>query len=236
MSDHTDQPSACIWDTCRTSEQTDSLMTALAEAQCVMLTATKDAKNPHFRSSYATLASVREALLPANERGIAVVQLPHGRRLLTRIAKGEQWIEFSTPILSASDGPQPYGSALTYARRYALMSVFGIAPDDDDDGNAAQAAHQSAPPRRAPPPSNGNTRAQQSKPGGPSDAQLKRLFAISREHGVEQDAIKQYLAATWGLSSTRELSRDQYNALCEEVIPNLSGPHPNADPDDDVPF
>lgn len=130
----------------RTSDSIKELATALAKAQAVMAGAKKDATNPHFRSKYADLASVWEACRDAlTANGIAVVQMtePSGEqevRVITALfhSSGE-WVSgiLALPVTKAD--AQGYGSALTYARRYALAAAVGVAPEDDD-GNAAAAA------------------------------------------------------------------------------------------------
>jgi CheY-like chemotaxis protein len=116
---------------------------ALAAAQSQMGNALKDSKNPHFKSSYADLSSVRDACMPAlNAHGIAVIQPirndPDLGRCVTTIflhPSGET-LDCPVPIITGKNDMQGLGSAITYARRYGLMSLAGIAPDDDD-GNAA---------------------------------------------------------------------------------------------------
>lgn len=122
----------------------DKLAAALAVAQGKFEGAKKDAANPFHKSKYADLASVWDAVrLPLAENGLSVVQLiadaPAGHiRLVTIILHSSgQKIEsaFNMPVKDAGN-PQAVGSALTYARRYALMAALGVAPEDDD-GNAA---------------------------------------------------------------------------------------------------
>lgn len=124
--------------------QASSIAMALAMAQAKMGKALKSANNPHFKSKYADLASVTEACMPAlNEFGIAVIQPTtdddNGNRFVETIlihgATGEQ-LKCRVPLIVGKNDMQGYGSAVTYARRYGLMSMAGIAPEDDD-GNAA---------------------------------------------------------------------------------------------------
>lgn len=126
-----------------TSEQINELATALAKAQGEITGALKESKNPFFKSSYADLASCWDACRgPLSKNGLAVIQVPqinatHGFLLLTRLMHASgQWMESELPVHPKDDSPQSMGSALTYARRYALTAMVGIA-QIDDDGNAA---------------------------------------------------------------------------------------------------
>ena len=122
------------------------LMPALINAQAKFKPAVKDAENPHFGSAFVSLTGVLNAVTDAlREQRIAVLQLtdvePDGRTvLLTRLVhESGEWIGGRYPINPVKQDPQSYGSALTYARRYALMSLVGIAPEDDDGHAASQA-------------------------------------------------------------------------------------------------
>ncbi len=131
------------------------IATALAAAQINMSKALKQASNPHFRSKYADLGSVMDACLPAlNERGIAVIQ-PTGENELGRFVEtimihgesGEQ-LSCRVPLIVGKNDMQGYGSAVTYARRYGLMAMAGIAPEDDDGNAAAKAAPKQEAPKK----------------------------------------------------------------------------------------
>jgi hypothetical protein len=134
-----------------TTTQHGSIASALAAAQAEMGPALKSAENPHFRSKYADLASVMDACLPAlNRHGIAVIQPlaenEFGRHVVTRfIHSSGETLECPIPLIVGKNDMQGLGSAITYARRYGLMSLAGIAPEDDD-GNAAAASMRPAPP------------------------------------------------------------------------------------------
>lgn len=121
------------------------LYQALAQFQGSAPAVQKDAVNPHFRSQYATLASVIEALRGAAACGLSHSQTfdhnPDGQTILvtTVYHVGGGSLRSFLPISFAADW-QKNGSAITYARRYALLAAFGLAPADDDDGaNAAPA-------------------------------------------------------------------------------------------------
>jgi len=140
----------------QTSEQINELAAALAKAQGQIQAATRDNENPHFRSRYADLASVWNACRVAlSLNGLAVLQGPaladRGVSVTTRLLHSSgQWAE-STLILPMDKATaQGAGSAITYARRYALAAMVGVAPDDDDDGNAASQAAPKQQPKPEP--------------------------------------------------------------------------------------
>lgn len=134
------------------SESIMKLTEALSKAQGMMGAAIKDSQNPFFHASYADLASCWDACRePLSKNGLAVIQRPEivdGKlRLATILAHiSGEWISGEYPIepmrqvkdkgWEASGDPQSMGSAVTYARRYSLSAMVGIA-SEDDDGNAA---------------------------------------------------------------------------------------------------
>ena len=130
---------------------------ALVKAQKEFGPALKTSSNPHFRSRYADLSACVEAVVDGlNNNGIFLMQPTHlcedGVIVETLFIheSGEQMSAGKLHVPAAKQDPQGYGSALTYARRYALMAACGIAPEDDD-GNAAT-KKPTAPPPPAPPP------------------------------------------------------------------------------------
>lgn len=115
---------------------------ALARAQAGMTSATKDSKNPHFKSSYASLASVVDAIRqPLAAQGIAWAQdvTCDGDMVscVTVLLYGESEHRFGRLSAKAKDASaQAIGSTVTYLRRYSLMATLGI-PAEDDDGEAS---------------------------------------------------------------------------------------------------
>ena len=142
------------------SESINELAAALAKAQGEMAYAAKDRENPHFKSSYATLASVWEACRgPLSKHGLSVTQLAsseQGFAAVTTILmhSSGQWVQSETRVPTTKNDAQGVGSAITYARRYALSAIVGIAPDDDDDGNGASRRPDAPAPRRDTPKAN----------------------------------------------------------------------------------
>jgi hypothetical protein len=136
----------------------------------MMKAAAKDSENPHFRSRYADLASIWDACRePLSVNGLAVMQRVRttldGVTLVTMLVHSSgEWIRDTATFPVAQRTPQAFGSATTYARRYTLAALVGVAPDEDDDGNAASSPpprseykpkpreERPAPPRAEPPP------------------------------------------------------------------------------------
>jgi hypothetical protein len=139
------------------TQPTAALSSAMALAFAEIDAATKSANNPHFKSKYADLGAVIDAIKPAliknklfftqhsrpADDGVSVETVLHH-------ASGES-LSLGTLYLPANKrDAQGFGSALTYCRRYALMTAFGV-PAEDDDGNAAVAGQRNAPARAGEP-------------------------------------------------------------------------------------
>ena len=126
----------------KSSETIEKLALALCSAQGEMGGAVKGSANPFFKSSYADLTSVIKAIKePCFKNGLSYVQLPHrdGNSIgvTTRlIHTSGQWIEHEFTLPMVKGDPQAAGSAITYARRYALQALFGIPAVDDDSESA----------------------------------------------------------------------------------------------------
>ena len=120
------------------SESIAKLSAALVKAQAEMSGAVKDSANPFFKSRYADLESVIKAIKePFAKHGLAYTQFPitsdAGIGVTTRlIHESGEWLEcgFFLPLTKLD--PQAAGSAITYARRYALQAMAGIPAVDDD--------------------------------------------------------------------------------------------------------
>jgi hypothetical protein len=126
------------------SDTIDQLATALAIAQGQIEDATKSSKNDFYKSKYADLASVRAAIRqPFADNGLSVVQFPRtvsgGVEVETMLLHSSGEFMAETLFMPVKHEPHPIGSGISYARRYALMSIANLAADDDD-GNAAQTA------------------------------------------------------------------------------------------------
>ena len=135
----------------KSSETIAALAAALAKAQAEIQGAIKDKKNPHFKSQYADISNVIDAVRPAYAKyGLSFTQVIHdatdavGVETLTIHESGE-WLSNGIIFVPVSKkDAQGYGSALTYGRRYSLVAAAGVA-QEDDDGNAAA---KTAPPAK----------------------------------------------------------------------------------------
>lgn len=121
------------------------ISTAFVKAQKEMSNAVKGSKNPFFKSSYADLNSVREAVLPVlNSHGIAVLQPIvnlEGKNYVKTILlheTGESMESFTEIVYSKANDAQAQGSGISYARRYGLQSFVCIGAEDDDGNNAVK--------------------------------------------------------------------------------------------------
>ena len=134
------------------SESILELATALCFAQAMMGGAVKDSNNPFFKSNYADLTSVIKVIKePFAKHGLSFVQLPvtsvggNGIGVATMLMHDSgQWIKSEYLLPMDKVTPQGAGSAITYARRYALQALAGI-PSVDDDSEMAMYRNDPAP-------------------------------------------------------------------------------------------
>lgn len=124
------------------SEQVNELFRALSKAQSELRGAKKDSENPFFKSKYADLESVWDAAKnPLADNGLCVAQtmdVLNGEPVVVTTlghASG-QWLRGALPLTMVKKDPQSQGSAITYARRYALAAIVGVVQTDDDGESA----------------------------------------------------------------------------------------------------
>jgi hypothetical protein len=182
------------------SDQLDQIAAALAKAQGEIQNVVKDAKNPHFKSDYATLDAVTDTVRPIFARnGLAIVQLPTSENGIATVHtlithSSGQWIKGDTSCPLSKADAQGLGSATTYLRRYATSAAANIA-QTDDDGNAASQ------------PTNGRQTAAPQKPSAPAGyaewfakltaAAPKGTDELKKVYGLEgAKTFRAYLAAT----------------------------------------
>ena len=173
------------------SESIKNLSSALVKAQKTMGGAVKDSKNPFFKSSYADLTSVIKAIKePFASAGIAYTQFPINDEnrvgVVTRLMhESGEWLETSYTLPLVKNDPQSAGSAITYARRYALQSIAGI-PTADDDAESAMIR--------------GNTDVI-------DDMQLKAVTNLLKETKAD---VKAFCIA-YGIPSTNKMPKEKFD-------------------------
>jgi len=196
-----------------------------------------------YRYSFADLASVLEAIrAPLAKHELAILQLP-----AVRIDAGATFVQIETILvhcsgasissrleLPASDpSPQSIGSAMTYARRYSVLALLGLAAEDDDAAAAQPRRPPPPPPARASKPPARKAQAPDSKPSkGPetaSENQRKLIWAKARERAREfveegdTEALKQLAeeivraAMPPGVESSKELGSRQVDGVLKRI-------------------
>jgi hypothetical protein len=181
------------------SESVTKLMPALLKARAECAPILKSSVNPAFRSKYADLAAIYDAVIPALTANGLVLSQPTTFRegvlvvetIIVHAASGETWgCEY--PAIPVKPDPQGLGSATTYAKRYGLCALLGVAADEDDDGNAAShrgnGHAQQAPPRPEPP---------RTPPQPDASAWHHWVQTQAKSKGVEPKHLVNHLAKTF---------------------------------------
>lgn len=216
------------------SEQRDKLIPAYIEMQKQLEPVKKGSTNDFKGYRYADLADIWEACRkPLADHELCVMQTTRrledgGLELVTTLAHSSgQWVRTRLPILS-TEHPQAMGSAMTYARKYSLATIVGLAADDDDDGQAASGGQR---PQQRQQARRGQSRQQQAPATrgeqiGTEQAvtaweqriqraktaeDLTRLWRQFAEANPEGSQIRQRLASVW--SARRDvLQREESDA------------------------
>lgn len=204
----------------RRSPQCGELFAALAKAQAQVKNAVRDSTNPHFRSKYSDLTSVKEACWEAlTANGIAPVQMPINGAgtsvgVVTLLGHSSgQWIESTIFVAPGRFDAQGVGSIITYLRRYALAAMAGVAPEDDD-GNAAVAAPEARTTQEA---------------GAPPGAYPRRQQAASAPRGAAAEARKRWAEIAAGIDNDEKVADVeawdgcQAWSACEKLIAEAEG-------------
>ena len=137
----------------RKSETITELSKAFAKMQMELEQPLKNANNPFFKSKYVPLENVVDSITKASSKhGLSFTQFPSsdesGNVTVGTMVMHEsgEWIEYDPIRLKpVKNDPQAVGSAITYAKRYALSAIFGITSDNDDDGNEATQLGRTTP-------------------------------------------------------------------------------------------
>lgn len=177
------------------------LLKALHKVQGAVRGVKRDAKNPHFKNSYATLEAVTDTIRPhMQEAGLVWLQSPGVIRdgaievttLIAHAESGEKH-QFTMEMPMAKRDPQGAGSALTYAMRYSLMAALGLPPTDDDAETAID---------------RDNARPEPEAPPAKSSASLKRAKSWEQlTDSLAQDMVD--VRSVIGLEKVKQEYRDR---------------------------
>jgi hypothetical protein len=136
------------------SESIGAIAKALSNAQKEITGARKDSKNPFFKSNYADLASIQEAITDAlTSNSIAFSQFAGGDGINVTLEtmlmhESGEWISGELTMKPAKNDPQGVGSCITYARRYGLAAICGVAQVDDDGNEATKSTTKDKPAKK----------------------------------------------------------------------------------------
>ena len=202
------------------SETIGKLALALSKAQAKITGALMDSSNPFFKSKYADLASVMDAIrIPFAENELAVTQLieeKEGKHFLITMlmhSSGE-FVRSSYPlVIKDLNNPQSIGSTVTYARRYNLAAVAGVA-QIDDDGEAANNRIHEKPAEKEKKVLVNHAPVTKSEI---SDEQLKHLVALVGKSKLSNDQIGQMIKLRFKKNSSRELNLHEYDELISTI-------------------
>ena len=215
------------------SGEINELATALSKAQGEFEAVSKGSENPFFKSKYAALPDVVKSaspILAAN--GLSVTQLMDEDDRLTTILlhSSGQYIGASARLHLVKDDPQAQGSATTYLRRYAYMSILGLVADDDDDGNAGSGQNGSQGTTHRPAP-----QTAQNRPTGASEAKPRQTVdsedAATIRRAADLEPGNEFLASlVKQLNDRGTLTDNQIGSGVKTAIGILSKPRPAQPP------
>ena len=185
------------------SESIKEIANALCKFQQEVGKIKKSANNPFFKSKYATLADIQDAIQePLSKVGLSVMQLPTGENQLETIVMhiSGEYISSCYTMCPVKNDPQGIGSCITYQRRYALGSALNLNIDDDDDGNMAS----------------GHTPKQNTGAKTPSNSNQKKV--ITREHLNDENTMNVMCKWIYGKSVEAKKSNQRFSlsALLEK--------------------
>ena len=188
------------------------IIVALSKAQSEFPLVKKESSNPFYKSKYADLPSVWSAIRDTFKKyNLCVSQsakIENGQTVLvtTLYHDSGEWISSDYPLNPVKNDPQGLGSALTYARRYALTALIGLVSDDDDDGNAGSGVNG-----RQEVKSKINAYKETQKTAI-TETQQKELFKVLKEFGLEEKQFKSYLEVK-GWNNTKDIPSDKFDEV-----------------------
>lgn len=208
------------------SESIANISTALVQFQAQVTNPSKNADNNYFKSKYADLDSIINAIRPClTANGLTFLQNPvgdgSGVGVYTLILhKSGEYIEFDPVVIPLSKkDAQQVGSAMTYARRYSLGAALGIATDEDDDANSIQPKPINQPQKKQSKQDNRNLDAWEdlADKNGAKASQRKRFFAITKKKKLTDKQQKAIVYFFSNKVSRSELSAKEFKDIADFV-------------------
>jgi hypothetical protein len=191
-------------DNVKTSQETKELFSALCRAQAAIHHASKDSKNPHFKSSYASLESAIDSCKPhLNSNNICLIQVPGAEGRLVwvdtmLVHTSGQFIQGRLTIEAKGSDAHSVGGTITYARRYSILAFMGMGAEDDD-GNLASGKPSPPVPVVA-------------KEDGKKELR-ERLGKLMEEKGWSADQVQTLMLKVFGVKASALLKVDDFKIL-----------------------
>lgn len=160
-----------------------------------------------YNYSYAPLDEILKLVRPLLAKNeLSIVQAPYDNEgkisiSTTLLHSSGEYVEYPPLSLKTADlSPQSAGSVITYARRYAISAILGIASDDDNDGKDGADLGQDD---------------EKDKPSKPlSEAQIKRLYALGKTAGYDADTVNSQIKVRFN-KKVNELIKQEYDTVCK---------------------
>lgn len=195
------------------------LSKALCKAQSQMEAVKKTTENPFFKSKYADLAAVLDAVRePLANNGLSIIQAPEivdGKVAVTTMLAHEsgEWIKASLHITPKDlSNPQTYGSIITYFRRYAVQGFVGMASEDDDGEEGRKASEKTEEKKEE--------KRTETKGGPATKGQKDYMETLFKKSGYKTESDK---AAYWksvtgkDITAAEQLSSNEAHMVIESL-------------------
>ncbi len=192
-------------DNVKTSQETKELFSALCRAQAAIHHASKDSKNPHFKSSYASLESAIDSCKPhLNSNNICLIQVPGAEGRLVwvdtmLVHTSGQFIQGRLTIEAKGSDAHSVGGTITYARRYSILAFMGMGAEDDDGNLASGKPSPTAVAKE-----------------DPSKKELRdKLGKLMKEKKWTQPEVQDVMQKTFGVKDTVSLKPKDFELLLQ---------------------
>ena len=213
------------------SETIVELSKAFAKMQKELEQPFKNANNPFFKSKYVPLENVVDSITKASSKhGLSFTQFPssdeNGNVTVGTMVMHEsgEWIEYDPICMKpVKNDPQAVGSAIIYAKRYALSAIFGITSDNDDDGNEATQLGKATPksvPKKQVPTTNNKIPKEVVK------AYNDGIQSVIDRTGRNDGSITRWFCEKLGVVKIEDITIEQIS-LADELLKKLENKNDN---------